>query len=532
MSQAGTASPGHRGTEGRRITRALGVLSSATLLSRVLGLLRDVLTAAYFGAGGAMDAFFVAFRLPNMLRRLFAEGSLTVAFVPVFVDVLEKEGEGRAHEVGRRAFTLLAAVLTLVTVLGIVAAPLLVRLTAWGFLQDPPKFALTVTLTRIVFPFIGFIGLTALAGGMLNARGVFAYPALAPVALNLAMIGCVLVLSPWTSPPIRSLGYGVLLGGLLQLALQWPALRRTGFRYRPEARWRDPAIGKILRLMGPTVFGVAVYQINLLVSTFLASWLPDGSVSYLYYADRLFELPLGVFAVSLGTASLPSLSRLAAREDVDGFRSTLTETLRMTAFVILPATAGLVILAEPILSVLLQRGAFDAAMVRATAQALVAYALALLPVACVRVVAPAFYALQDTATPVKAAFWSLWVNLGASLLLMIPLQHAGLALATAVSSSFNLAYLVRHLNRRVGSIGFRRARSALGRMAGATAVMSTAVGAGAWWVPWERGGLGAAAALALLVVGGGALYLLAGRFLGLADASRVAALVGRRFARR
>jgi len=297
-------------------------------------------------------------------------------------------------------------------------------------------------------------------------------------------------------------------------------------------RWRDPAIGKILRLMGPTVFGVAVYQINLLVSTFLASWLPDGSVSYLYYADRLFELPLGVFAVSLGTASLPSLSRLAARDDTDGFRSTLTETLRMTAFVILPATAGLVILAEPILSVLLQRGAFDAAMVRATAQALVAYALALLPVACVRVVAPAFYALQDTATPVKAAFWSLWVNLGASLLLMIPLQHAGLALATVVSSGFNLAYLVRHLNRRVGSIGFRRARSALGRMVGATAVMSAAVGAGAWWVPWERGGLGAAGALALLIVGGGALYLLAGRFLGLPDASRVAGLFGRRFARR
>jgi len=514
--------------ESRRIVRAVGVLASSTLLSRVLGLLRDVLTAAYFGAGGAMDAFFVAFRLPNMLRRLFAEGSLTIAFVPVFVDVLESEGQERAHQLGQRAFTLLAVVLTVVTAAGVLGAPLLVRLSAWGFLQDPEKFALTVELTRWVFPFIGFVGLTALAGGMLNARGVFAYPALAPVVLNVAMIAAVVALSPWTTQPIQSLAYGVLVGGILQLLLQVSPLHRTGFRFRVDVRWRDPAIRRILLLMGPTVFGVGVYQVNLLVSTFLASWLPDGSVSYLYYADRLFELPLGIFAVSLGTASLPSLSRLAARREDAAFRETLTDALRMTTFVVLPATAGLLVLARPILAVLLQRGAFDATMVDATAQALVCYALALLPVAGVRVVAPAFYALHDTRTPVLAAFWSLWVNLAASLALMVPLKHAGLALATAVSSGFNLAYLLWHLNRKVGTLPLARARSSLGRMLGATVGMAVAVALGSWWAPWERGGLVAGASLAALVAGGGAFYLVLGRLLGLADASRLGRMLGRR----
>jgi putative peptidoglycan lipid II flippase len=514
--------------ESRRIVRAVGVLASSTLLSRVLGLLRDVLTAAYFGAGGAMDAFFVAFRLPNMLRRLFAEGSLTVAFVPVFVDVLESEGEERAHELGRRAFTLLAVILTVVTAAGVLGAPLLVRLTAWGFLQEPAKFALTVDLTRWVFPFIGFVGLTALAGGMLNARGVFAYPALAPVVLNVAMITAVVALSTRTNPPIRSLAYGVLAGGMMQLLLQVPPLGRTGFRFRAEFRWKDPAIRRILALMGPTVFGVAVYQLNLLIATFLASWLPDGSVSYLYYADRLFELPLGIFAVSLGTASLPSLSRLAARRDEAAFRQTLVDALRMMAFVVLPATAGLLVLARPILGVLLQRGAFDAAMVDATAQALVCYALALLPVAGVRVVAPAFYALQDTRTPVKAAFWSLGVDLAASLILMVPLKHAGLALATAVSSAFNLAYLLRHLSRKVGNLPVSEARVSATKMLGATAGMAAAVALGSWWAPWERGGLAAGASLFILVAGGGAAYLILARLLGLADASRLGRMLGRR----
>ncbi|GAB4260251.1 MAG: murein biosynthesis integral membrane protein MurJ [Deferrisomatales bacterium] len=517
-----------RGSESGKIARAVGVLSSATLLSRVLGLLRDVVLAAAFGAGGALDAFFVAFRLPNTLRRLFAEGSLTVAVVPVFVETLETGGDGQAHRLGRRAFTLLGVVLALVSAAGVWGAPALVRATAWGFLRDPDKFALTVHLTRLVFPFIALVGLTALAGGMLNAWGVFSYPALAPVVLNLCMIAAVVGLAGVVSPPVESLAYGVLAGGLLQLALQWPPLRRRGFRFRPDFRWGDPAIRKILRLMGPTVFGVAVYQVNILVSTFLASWLPDGSVSYLYYAERLFQLPLGVFAVSLGTASLPSLSRLAARGDREGFRRTLAEALRMTGFIVLPAAAGLLVLARPILVVLLQRGAFDAATVEATARALVWYAVALLPVAGVRVLAPAFYALQDTRTPVWAAFWSLWVNLAASLVLMGPMLHAGLALATALSSGFNFVYLALHLRRRVGLVVGSRAWRCLGRTAAATGVMAALVLAGARVPSWGAGSAASAAALGGLVAGGAAAYLGAARLLGLSDAARLLGLLSRR----
>ncbi|MDF1555494.1 MAG: murein biosynthesis integral membrane protein MurJ [Deferrisomatales bacterium] len=517
--------------ESGRIARAVAVLSSATLLSRVLGLLRDIVVAALFGVGGSVDAFFVAFRLPNTLRRLFAEGSLTVAFVPVFVEVSEREGEQRAHQLARRGFTLLGAVLALVVLAGMLGAPWIVRLTAWGFTKDPAKFALTVQLTRAVFPFLGLIGLTALAGGILNAWGIFSYPALAPVLLNACMIATALTLSGWLEPPIASLAVGVLLGGVLQLVLQGVPLGQRGFRFRPEWQWRDPALLKVARLMGPTVFGVAVYQVNILVSTLLASWLPDGSISYLYYAERLFQLPLGVFAVAVGTASLPSLSRLAARGDAAVFRDTLGQTLRMSAFIVVPAAAGLLVLARPILVVLLQRGAFDAAAVEATARALTWYALALIPVAGVRVLAPAFYALQDTRTPVMAAFWSLWVNLAASLVLMVPLQHAGLALATGVSSAFNLGYLLWKLRAATGHARFTARELSLGRVLLATGAMLVPVLWGTAQGSWGGGSVGDAGLLAVLVLGGGVVYLGSARILGLDEARLLTTALRRRLRR-
>ncbi len=342
------------------------------------------------------------------------------------------------------------------------------------------------------------------------------------------MIGAVVAFAGTADPPILALAWGVLLGGLLQLALQGVPLRQGGFRFRLDFRWKDPAIGRILRLMGPTVFGVAVYQVNILISTFLASWLPDGSVSYLYYAERLFQLPLGVFAVSFGTASLPSLSRLAAAgRDVE-FRETVASALRMTAFVVVPASLGLCLLARPILTVLLQRGAFDVSMVEATARALFYYSLALLPVAWVRVLAPAFYALQDTRTPVKAAFWSLWVNVAASLLLMGPMAHAGLALATAVSSAFNLGYLWAHLRRQVGELPMGSFRTSLWRTVGASTVMGLAVWLVSSEVAWEAGRLSAAIVLGSVVFGGVVLYVVAGRLLGLRDAALVTRLLARK----
>lgn len=517
--------------EAGRIARAVGVLSSATALSRVLGFLRDLITAAIFGAGGQMDAFLVAFRLPNTLRSLFAEGSLTVAFVPVFVETLERDGRERADRLGRISFTLLGVVLLAVSVVGVLAAPLVVRAVAWGFTAEPEKFALTVNLTRIVFPYIGLIGLTALAGGMLNSLGDFASPALAPVLLNLALITTVLGLHRFTTPPVRSAAYGVLLGGVCQLLLQWRGLRVRGFRFRPDWHWRDSGVRKILHLLGPRVFGVAVYQVNILVSTVLATWLPDGSVSYLYYAERLFQLPLGVFAVAAGTAALPSLSRLAARGDADGLRETLVETLRMTAFIVVPAAVGLLVLARPILVVLLQRGSFTAAMADATARALTCYALALVPVAGVKVVAPAYYALNDMRTPVWAAFWSLLVNLAASLALMGPMKHVGLALAAAISNAFNLVFLLAYLHRRVGALPYGRLTGSLARMGFGAAVMAAAVGLPSLGVAWGQARLTGAAALVGLVTVGTISYLLTTHWLGLRDPARLVGVVRRRLRR-
>jgi len=517
--------------ESGRIARAVGVLSSATALSRVLGFVRDVVTASYFGAGGAMDAFLVAFRLPNMLRSLFAEGSLTVAFVPVFVETLETRGRSKADDLGRVCFTLLGVVLTAVSLAGMLGAPLLVRVMAWGFVGDPEKFALTVSLTRVVFPYIGLIGLTALAGGMLNSLGDFASPALAPVVLNLAIIAAVMGLSPFTDPGVRSAAYGVILGGVLQLGLQWRSLRARGFSFRPAWNWRDAALRRILYLLGPRVFGVGVYQVNIFISTFLATWLPDGSVSFLYYAERLFQLPLGVFAVSAGTAALPSLSRLAARKDLAGLRETLGETLRLTGFIVVPAAAGLLVLSQPILTVLLQRGSFTPEMTRATAQALSFYALALIPVAGVKVVVPAYYALNDMRTPVWAAFWALFVNVAASLALMGPLLHSGLALASALSNGFNLAYLLWHLRGRVGPLPYRRLAGSFLRMGLAAGAMAAAVGLPSLWVAWGEERVLAAAALGVLVVGGAGVYLGATHLLGLGDAARLVGVLGRRLRR-
>jgi putative peptidoglycan lipid II flippase len=528
MNEPGSAPQTTARHEAGRIAQAVGVLSSVTALSRILGFLRDAITAAYFGAGGAMDAFLVAFRLPNMLRNLFAEGSLTVAFVPVFVETLEREGRDRADRLGHITFTVLGAVLLIVSAAGVLGAPLLVQAMAWGFLAEPAKFELTVHLTRVVFPYIGLIGLTALAGGMLNALGDFASPALAPVVLNIAIIAAVVGLSRFLSPPVRSAAYGVILGGICQLALQWRALRQRGFRFRLDLRWRDPALRRILYLLGPRVFGVAVYQVNIFVSTLLATWLPNGSVSYLYYAERLFQLPLGIFAVSAGTAALPSLSRLAARNDMEGLRDTLSETLRMTAFLVIPAAIGLWVLAHPILRVLLQRGSFNSAMADATARALAFYALALVPVAGVKVVAPAYYALNDMKTPVWAAFWALLVDIAASLALMGPMKHVGLAFASSISNGFNLVYLLWHLRGRVGGLPLAGLGTPLLRMAAGAAAMGTAVALSSAWVPWGGGRWMASTALGALVVIGFSTYLAVCHWIGLRDPSRLLGVVARR----
>ncbi len=518
------------------IARAASVVGGATMLSRVLGLLRDVITAGIIGAGGGMDAFLVAFRLPNMLRSLFAEGSLTVSFVPVFVDLEEKSGKKRADRLGREALTMLGLVLAVVVVVGVVAAPLLVKLVALGFTRDPEKFALTVELTRMVFPYIGLVALTAFMGGMLNARGVFLYPALAPVVLNICIIVSAVVLSSFVMPPVASLAYGVLAGGVCQIILQVRPLGRTGFKFKPDFRWGDPALKRVFTLMGPAVFGVAVYQINLIVSTFLASWLPDGSVSYLYYAERLFQLPLGVFAVSVGMASLPSLSRLASNEKWEEFSHTLSGSLRMLWLVVIPATAGLFLIAEPVVALIFQRGKFTPEMTIATAQALTFYSLALVPVATTRIVAQGFYAMKDTKTPVKGAFWSLWVNLAASLLLMGPLKHAGLALATAISASVNAIYLCIQYKKRTGAYPFEGLSRVVGLMVGACGVMTVFVLVAGWYFSGAASGAagqwGRGFYVALAVIGGAGVYGISAKLLGIEEVEVLTSKIANRLLKR
>lgn len=474
-------------TENTKVTRAAGVVGTATFLSRILGFVRDVVIAGFFGAGLASDAFFVAFRIPNLLRRLFAEGSLTVAFIPVFSEYLTRHGREEAFKLARSAMRMLSIILAATAVAGILAAPLIVHIIAPGFTNSPEKYQLCVDLTRFMFPYIFFIGLVALCMGILNVLGHFAAPALAPVFLNLAMIISVLLLSPRLERPVFGLAVGVLLGGLLQLLLQIPFLLKNGVRFWQKTKIYHPGLKRIGLLMLPAVFGAAVYQINMVIGTLLASLLPEGSVSYLYYADRLVQFPLGIFAIATATAVLPSLSKQVAEKDFDGLRETFCHAMNFVLFITIPAMAGLVVLREPIVRLLFERGAFDAATVRLTAVALLYYCAGLWAFAAVRIVVSMFYALQDTKTPVKMAVVSIGVNIVMGIVLMGPLKHGGLALATSLASVVNLLLLVWALRRKIGMLGWRSIMVSAGRSLAASLLMGCAVwGMSIWIIPRDH----------------------------------------------
>ena len=486
-------------SETRQVHRAAGIVGAATLLSRILGYLRDMVFASFFGAGLASDAFIAAFRIPNMLRRLFGEGSLNVAFVPVFADCLNRQGHAEAERLAGSALRLLAVILTAVALLGVFGAPLLVRVLAYGFAGNPEKFTLCVNLTRIMFPYITFIGLVALCSGILNVLGHFAAPALAPTLLNLAMIGSVISVS-WLSASqtvrVSGLAVGVLIGGAFQLGFQVPFLIRHRIRFWRRSGLWHPALGKILTLMGPAVFGAAVFQINQIVGTLLGSLLPQGSISYLYYADRLVQFPLGVFAIALATAVLPALSRQASGKHWEALRETFRHALQLVFFISLPAMAGLIVLREPIVALLFQRGAFDAQMTRLTASALLYYAIGLWAFSAVRIVLSAFFAMMDTRTPVKMAMISIAANALCGVILMWPMQHNGLALALSLASVLNLGLLTMALRKKLGAIGWRRVAVSVAR----SGLCASLMGGCVW-----------AAALRLLPsAGAGGLRILAG----------------------
>jgi putative peptidoglycan lipid II flippase len=434
------------------VTRAAGVVGIFTFLSRILGLVRDILIANFFGSGMSADAFFVAFRIPNLLRRLFAEGSLTVSFIPVFTEYLQNKSREEAFFLARVVLTFLVCIVTAISILGVILSPLIVRVIAPGFGGMGEKYALTVLLTRIMFPYIFLVSLLALFMGILNSLKHFSAPAIAPIFLNLSMIAVLIFMVPSMKTPTIGLALGVIVGGVIQMALQIPFLMNKGLSFAPKWNIRHPALKKIGMLMLPTIFGSAIYQINQLIGTLLASLLQEGSVSYLYYADRLVQFPLGVFAIAISTAVLPSLSREAAEGDIYRLKQTLSHALRLTMFITIPAMAGLIVLGKPIITLLFQRGAFTSVTTIMTAQALLYYSVGLWAFAGLRVFVSAFYSLQDTKTPVKVAVVAMIANIVFSLVLMGPLKHGGLALALSLASTLQLFMLIFLLRKRLGGI--------------------------------------------------------------------------------
>jgi putative peptidoglycan lipid II flippase len=443
-------------SEKKNIARAAGVMGIATILSRIMGMVRDMVVSRLFGAGFATDAFFAAFQIPNMLRRFFAEGALTSAFVPTFSEWYTQKSKEEARELANVCFSLLTIVMGIVTLLGVVFSPFIVSLMFPGFQAEPNKLQVTVLLNRLMFPYIFFISLVALCMGILNTLRHFFTPSISTVFLNLSMIGCSLLLRNYFEVPITALAVGVLLGGILQLLLQLPVLYRKGFPLRFRFIPGHPAVKRIALLMLPAVFGVGVYYLNITVGAILASLLPQGSVSYLYYAQRLFEFPQGIFTVSIAQAVLPSMSRQAASNDMDGLKESLSFGLRLTLFITIPAMAGLLLCATPIFTLLFMGGAFDYAKAVKSAEALFYYSWGLTFVALVRVLVPAFYALKDTRTPVLIAFIAFLLNAGFSLILMGPLLHGGLALATTLSAFFNMLLLLYYLRKKIGPFGGRK----------------------------------------------------------------------------
>ena len=429
------------------LLRSGAVVSVMTLLSRVLGLARDIVIAGLFGAGAGADAFFVAFKIPNFLRRLFAEGAFNQAFVPVLSEYRSQRDRIAVRGLIDSVAGTLGLTLTGITLVAVFAAPVLVWVFAPGFSQLPEKQALTAEMLRITFPYLLLISLTAFSGSILNSYDRFAIPAFTPVLLNLSLIGAALWLTPYMGEPVMALAWGVLIAGCAQLLFQLPFLARIGLMPRPKVRFKDAGVRRIMTLMAPALFGVSVSQINLLLDTVLASFLISGSVSWLYYSDRLVELPLGVFGIAVATVILPSLSTKHAEKSGEAFAKTLDWAVRMILLIAVPAALALTVLAEPLLFTLFQYGAMTVHDVDMAALSLRAYAVGLLAFMLIKVLAPGFYARQDTKTPVKIGIIAMAANMVFNLLLVFWLDHAGLALATSLSAFLNAGLLWLTLRR-------------------------------------------------------------------------------------
>lgn len=476
-----TGAPTKPQDENQSVVKAAGMIGVATFSSRILGFIRDMVLAKLFGATPAADAFFVAYRIPNLLRELFAEGSMSAAFIPVFTEYHTLKSKQDAWELASAVFTTLLTIVIGITMLGILGAAGIVWLLAPGFHDDPSRLEMTTLLTRIMFPYLIFISLAALAMGILNSLRAFAAPAFSPVFFNLFIIGCSLFLAPTMREPILGVAIGVVAGGAAQFAMQLPGLKLRGMLFGFTFNPGHPGVRKIGRLMIPSLLGLSVTQINITVSTILGSFFAGGP-TYLFYGMRLIQFPLGIFGVALATAILPTLSAQAARGALDELRTTLGFGLRMILFIILPAMAGLILLRTPIVHLFFEHGTFTAHDTAETAFAVLCYSLGLWAFGGVRIIVSAFYSLKDTTTPAVSAAIAVVANILLSLALMSRLGAAGLALATALAAMVNGGILVVVLNRRLGGIEWK----SVIRSAGRVLVACVPIVVACWWVAEAR----------------------------------------------
>ena len=477
------------------------VVGMMTMLSRVLGLCRDVVIAHFVGATAAADAFFVAFKIPNFMRKLFAEGAFSQAFVPVLSEYREQRDFNAVQLLVNKVAGALGGSLLIVTGLAVVGAPVITAVFAPGFFlaEDPLRYQLTSDMIRITFPYLLLISLTGFCGAVLNSYGRFAVPAFTPVLLNIALITAAIVAAPYFDEPAFALAWGVLAAGILQLTFQLPFIHGLRLTPRPVWDWQDEGVRRVLVLMGPAIFGVSVSQINLLLDVVLASFLPAGSVSWLYYSDRLVELPLGVFAIAISTVILPSLSRQQANTSVEAFRATLDWAIRMVLLIAIPAAVALMILAEPILMTLFQYGQFTVSDVTMASYSLQAYAIGLIAFMLIKVLAPGYFSRQDTKTPVKIGIIAMAANMVMNIALVLPLHHfwqlghIGLALATSLSACLNAGLLYRGLRHQQVYAPMAAMTMVLLRLTAAAVVMAAVLWqiipeASLWidWLWWQR----------------------------------------------
>ena len=507
------------------LLRSSAVFSAMTLLSRIAGFARDALQSRIFGSSAAMDAFVIAYRIPNYLRRIFAEGSMQMAFVPVLNEIRERGDKAALKDFVDHMAGALFSVVFVVAGIGMLAAPLIAAVFAPGAVNEPGKFELIEQMLRITFPYLIFISMMALAASVLNSFGKFALPAVTPVLHNLTVIAAMLWLAPRFDVPAKALAWGVLAAGILQLLVLWPSLGKLGLRPTLKPGFRNPDVKRVAKLMLPTLFSSSVAQINLIVGTAFASLLAAGSVDWLYYSDRLVEFPLGLFGVALGTVILPHLSRRFAAEDAEGYSGALDWGLRMALLAGVPAGLGLLLLAEPITATVYNYGRFTAFDTRMAAMSLSAMSLGVPAFMLSKVLAPAFFSRQDTRTPMRAAIWTVAVNVVLTVAIVTPLwrggvpgAHAGIALATALAGMVNAALLWRVLR---GS-GLYRPRPGWGRFAlrllVACVAMAAAVLAARGWIGEWTGIPGASSRVAwlvLVIAMGAAVYGLALVALGL-----------------